>query len=103
MSTVSLCQDGLEVELENSDGLWLALRTGDEHPIRARFPVDPSELRATAAGGLAWQASDGQGNNVTIDGNGGRLVLRLECNGHTSKRCVVSLEKIQEALHIPKS
>ena len=97
MPRVVLCQDGIEVSLENDDGLWIDLHeTGDGR--LGRFAIDPSELRATVAGKVSFHATDGLGSSVSIDGTDGALKVRLEGQGFSPKNCRLDAETVERAI-----
>lgn len=97
MPRVVLCQDGIEVALESKEGLWVELRETDDG-VLGRFAIDPSELRATMAGGFSYQATDGSGSSVSIEGANGSLRVRLEGRGHGTKQCRLDASTVEDAI-----
>lgn len=98
MRSFVLCHDGLNVHLESQDGLWFVLSETDEGSVLGRFAVDPAELRQIAEGGVGFQATDGKGHSLGIEGGVEGITVRLEGESHRAFRCKVQREAFESAL-----
>lgn len=85
------------VSLESEGGLWVVLRDHDAKTL-GRFAIDPSELRATVSGALSFNATNGSGSNVSIDGSKGALKVRLEGQGFSPKNCRIDAADVESAI-----
>ncbi|GEM_PF-6986997 len=97
MPKVVLCQDGIEAHLEHEEGLWIVLHDRSDGAL-ARFVIDLSELRAIRSGAVSYQATDGEGASVSIEGADGSLKVRLEVRGKGTKQCRLASKTVAEAI-----
>ena len=97
MPRVTLCQDGIEADLENEGGLWLVFREPDGDDL-GRYPIDLSELRAALAGRTTIQVSDGEGRSVNLEGGPQGLKVRVEIRGKGTKACRLDADTVRSAV-----
>lgn len=98
MPSVTLCQDGLTVSLESEGGLWLVLSETENGRVLGKFAVDPTEMQALMQGEVSYQATDGLGSSVSLEGAGTTVKIRLERRQSAAKRCVLQTSEVKNAL-----